>query len=378
MMNTKKKIMFAYLRTGGGHLAPARALSNYINAEIPQTAATVLVDGLEKSNAFSKLVIEDGYRFLQNKANKLYEFIYLVHKIKLIARISTFLVSINTKKYLAEIVEKEKPDTIVILHFFLIRPIKSIVKDSGRKIEVVSVVTDPFTPHPLWFLDKEQKFVVFSDQLKEHCIRVGIPELNLKVLPFVIDQKYSKLADEKNKEVLRTMFGFANKKIILILGGGDGMPNGEKIVKKLLRLNGKIEIAFVAGKNKEMFNNISLLKSRNNIDKLKVFAFVDHIYELISISDIIITKCGASTLMEILLSQKVPVVNRYLWEQEKGNVDFLLTYKMGIYERQIGKLVEEVERLIDNKDYYDKYVGNIVKRNITNGVGEVAEYILNL
>ncbi len=377
-MTTKKKIMFAYLRTGGGHLAPARALSNYINAEMPLTAATVLVDGLEKSNAFSKLVIEDGYRFLQNKANRLYEFIYLVHKIKPMAWISTLLMSINTKKYLSEMIKNEKPDTIVILHFFLIRPIKSIVKNSGRKIEVVSVVTDPFTPHPLWFLDKEQKFVVFSDRLKVHCIRVGIPEMNLKVLPFVVDQKYSKLADEKNKEALRTTFGFTNKKIVLILGGGDGMPNGEKIVKKLLRLSGKIEIAFVAGKNKEMFNNISLMKKKNSIERLKLFGFVDHIYELISVSDIIITKCGASTLMEILLSQKVPVVNRYLWEQEKGNVDFLLRHKMGIYERRIEKLAEEVERLIDDKDYYTKYVNNIVKQDITNGVGEAAEYILSL
>ena len=377
-MNTKKKIMFAYLRTGGGHLAPARALSNYINAEMSLTAATVLVDGLEKSNAFSKLVIEDGYRFLQNKANRLYEFIYLVHKIKPIAWISTLLMSINTKKYLSEMIKNEKPDTIVILHFFLIRPIKSIVKNSGRKIEVVSVVTDPFTPHPLWFLDKEQRFVIFSNELKKHCLRIGIPEKNLKVLPFVVDQKYSKLADEKNKEALRTTFGFTNKKIVLILGGGDGMPGGEKIVRSLLKLNGKIEIAFVAGKNKEMFNNISLMKKKNSIERLKLFGFVDHIYELISVSDIIITKCGASTLMEILLSQKVPVVNRYLWEQEKGNVDFLLRHKMGIYERRIEKLVEEVERLIDEKDYYNEYVNNIVKQDITNGVVKVAEYILSL
>ncbi len=377
-MNTKKKVMFAYLRTGGGHLAPARALSNYINAEMSLTAATVLVDGLEKSNAFSKLVIEDGYRFLQNKANRLYEFIYLVHKIKPIAWISTLLMSINTKKYLSEMIKNEKPDTIVILHFFLIRPIKSIVKNSGRKIEVVSVVTDPFTPHPLWFLDKEQRFVIFSNELKKHCLRIGIPEKNLKVLPFVIDQKYSKLADEKNKEALRATFGFTNKKIVLILGGGDGMPGGEKIVRSLLKLNGKIEIAFVAGKNKEMFNNISLMKKKNSIERLKLFGFVDHIYELISVSDIIITKCGASTLMEILLSQKVPVVNRYLWEQEKGNVDFLLRHKMGIYERRIEKLAEEVERLIDEKDYYTKYVNNIVKQDITNGVGKVAEYILSL
>lgn len=370
--------MFVYLKTGGGHLAPARALSNYMNSADPQSVETVLVDGLENSIGFTKLVIEDGYRFLQNRAKWLYEFIYLVHKIKLIAIIGSFLVYLNTKKYLSEMIEKEKPDTIVILHFFLIKPVKEIVKNSKRNISVISVVTDPFTPHPLWFLDKEQKFVVFSDELKKQCLKIGVQEKNLKVLPFVIDPKYSRVANEKSKEEFRAMFGFTNKKTVLIIGGGDGMPNGERILKGLLRLNGKIEIAFVAGKNKEMFNSVSLLKKKNNIEKLKVFGFVDHIYELISISNIIITKCGASTLMEILLSQKVPVVNRYLWEQEKGNVDYLLSYKMGIYQPQIEKLVEEVERLIDEKDYYNEYVSNIIKQKITNGVAEVAEYILGL
>ncbi len=377
-MTSKKKIMFVYLKTGGGHLAPARAISNYMNAEKPHLAETVLVDGLKQSSSFVRLTIEDGYRFLQNKARRLYEFIYLIHKIKLIARISIFLVAQNTKKYLAEMIEKEKPDTIVILHFFLIKPVNHFIKNCNRNIEVVSIVTDPFTPHPLWFADKKQKFVVFSSQLKEHCIGLGIPEMNLKILPFAIDQKYSTLAGEKYKEGLKTTFGFTNKKLVLILGGGDGMPNGEKIVKNLLGLNGKIEIALVAGKNKEMFNNISALKKKNNIDKLKLFGFVDHIYELISIADIVITKCGASTLMEILLSRKIPVVNRYLWEQEKGNIDYMLTHKMGIYERQTEKLVGEVQRLIDDKDYYDEYISNIVKQNITNGVTEVAEYILGL
>lgn len=377
-MLNKKKILFVYLKTGGGHLAPARALSNYINAAAPTQAETVLVDGLEKSSAFSKLIIEDGYRFLQNKANWLYEFIYLIHKIKLIAWLSAFLVSINTKKHLAEMIAKEKPDTIVVLHFFLIQPIRDIVKVSKSDIEIVSVVTDPFTPHPLWFLDKKQKFVISSDELKAYCVSIGIEKNNLKVLPFVIDQKYSKLANEKSKQALRTRFGFTDKKIVLIVGGGDGMPNGEKILKELLLLNGKIEIAFVAGKNNEMFNNVSQLKSKNNLDKLKLFGFVNYIYELISVSDIIITKCGASTLMEILLSKKVPVVNRYLWEQEKGNVDYLLKHKMGIYEQRIDKLVIEVERLVDEKDYYNEYVENIEKAKIRNGVSDVAEYILGL
>jgi len=44
----------------------------------------------------------------------------------------------------------------------------------------------------------------------------------------------------------------------------------------------------------------------------------DFIYELINISDVVLTKCGASTIMENINLKKVPVVNDYIWEQEQG------------------------------------------------------------
>jgi processive 1,2-diacylglycerol beta-glucosyltransferase/1,2-diacylglycerol 3-beta-galactosyltransferase len=37
---------------------------------------------------------------------------------------------------------------------------------------------------------------------------------------------------------------------------------------------------------------------------------------------LLFSKCGASTFMEILLSKKIPIITDYIWEQEKGNVDY--------------------------------------------------------
>ena len=94
-------------------------------------------------------------------------------------------------------------------------------------------------------------------------------------------------------------------------------------MKRLLKSNLKSEIGIVCGKNEVLQKGAENLKQKYKAKHLTIYGYVDFIYELINISDVVLTKCGASTIMEILNLKKVPVVNDYIWEQEQGNVDYL-------------------------------------------------------
>jgi len=371
----KKKILFLYLKTGGGHEAPARAIAKYLNKYKSDEIETILFDGFEKSKRIAKLIVVDGYRFLQNNAKWIFEFIYAVHKIKLVSEISAYLVSINTQKYLHETILKEKPDKIVILHFFLIKPVYNILKSDKLNIPVITVVTDPYTAHPLWFLNKDQNFIVFSRQLKDKLIRDGIKEKNINVFPFILDEKFSKRAAPDDIAVYKKKYEIKSSDVLLVLGGGDGIPHGLAILNNMLKLKIDFEVLIVCGKDKKLYDDAVKLKEKLNDTRLKVFGFVDFVYELISVSDVIISKCGASTFMEILLSRKVPIINSYIWEQEKGNVVFLVENELGIYEKNIFRLPEIVKQLFQNKSLIEKYKNNNEKMNLVNGADQVAEFI---
>jgi processive 1,2-diacylglycerol beta-glucosyltransferase/1,2-diacylglycerol 3-beta-galactosyltransferase len=371
----KKKILFLYLKTGGGHEAPARAIAKYLNKHKNDEIETILFDGFEKSKRIAKLIVVDGYRFLQNNAKWIFELIYAVHKIRIVSEISAYLVSINTQKYLDETILKEKPDKIVILHFFLIKPVYNILKSNKLNIPVVTVVTDPYSAHPLWFLNKNQNFIVFSQQLKDKLIRDGIKETNINVFPFILDEKFSKRATLDEIVVYKKKYGIQSSDVLLVLGGGDGIPHGLAILNNMLKLKIDFEVLIVCGKDKKLYDEAIRLKEKLNDTRLKVFGFVDFVYELISVSDVIISKCGASTFMEILLSRKVPIINSYIWEQEKGNVVFLVENELGIYEKNIFRLPEIVKQLFQNKNLIEKYKNNIEKMNLVNGADQVAEFI---
>jgi len=372
-MSTKKKHLFVYLKTGGGHLAPAKAIFNYMNIHFSDVAEPQLIYGFEKTPRWVQFIIEDGYRMLQYTGKWFFEFLYAINKIPLIARITCNLISPFMKKYLEEVILKEQPDKIVIFHFFCIIPVFKILKKNKLSILVQTVITDPFTPHPMWFLEKKQNFIVFSKDLEEKIIRKK-KDYTVKSFPFVIDDKFSKSLSSDEIISVKKRFEYdLAKKMILVLGGGDGIPKGEKILEQILKTNIDAEIGLVCGKNEVLQKGVENLKKKYKAEHLKIYSYVDFIYELINISDVVITKCGASTIMEILNLKKVPVVNDYIWEQEQGNVDYLIEKKLGIYEPKIEKLPGVIKNLLEDEEFYSIYRDNILKEKIYNGVKDVAK-----
>ncbi len=373
-----EKYMFFYLKTGSGHLSTAKSVAEKMQNEQNVNVEIILADGLSESKTFIKKILEDGYKSSVNKAVWTYEFLYALHKIKMVSKITASIISHIVKRGIEKQILETKPLKIAVFHFFLVKPIAEIIKKHKLEIPIITVVTDPFTAHPIWFLQKNQNYLVFSESLKQKCINNGISENNLQVFPFPLNNKYSQNLSEFEKERIRLIHGFElNSKMILIIGGGDGMPRGMKILKNIMIKNVDAEIAIVCGKNARLYNQAMNLKNQFGLNRLKVFGFIDFVYSLIGISDVVITKCGPSTIMEILLMGKVPVINNYIWEQEKGNMEFVCQRHMGIMEKKIDRLPDLLHRLVTDNDFYNSIAGNIKNATLSNGICQVSDYILN-
>jgi len=374
----QKKHLFLYLKTGGGHLAPARSLANYIHTQHGDKATVNLYDGFNGVNGWVKAIIEDGYRQSQSKAVWVFEALYAFNKIPFVAHLTAMIVSFFVLPHLQNQILKDRPQRIVVFHFFLIRPVMKIIKKNGLDIPVLVVVTDPFTAHPIWFLDKRPRFIVFSDRLRDYCVKkVGLHESSIKVFPFILDEKFTRPLPAVLARSMKENLGFdPDKRLVLILGGGDGIPRGKKILRKFLLHNPGAEVAIVCGKNQELYKKAWKIKSKHQFEGLKIYGFVDFVYELINMADVVVTKCGASTFMEILISGKVPIINNYIWEQEKGNMEFVCQNAMGIYEKDLSRLPLRINELIADHQVYNVYKSNIEKQKLVNGTPLVSEFII--
>lgn len=376
-MDMQKNYLFLYLKTGGGHLAPARSLANYIHSRHGGKAKVTLLDGFTGVSKGIKAIVEDGYRQSQAKAVWIFETLYAFNKIPLVAFLTSVLLNYYIKPHLRKQILAHKPDKIVVFHFFLIRPVMQIVKQYMPDTPVKVVVTDPYTAHPIWFLDKRPEFIVFSDQVKQCGERKKVPSDHIKVFPFILDEKFTRPLAPLLSRAMKENLGFEpNKRLILILGGADGIPKGKKILKSFLKNSPAAEVAIVCGNNNALYNKAWKLKTKYNFDALKIYGYIDFVYELINIADVVVTKCGASTFMEVLMSGKVPVISNYIWEQEKGNKDFVCNNAMGIYEKKIDKLSVRINELIYNPHIYNLYKSNIERQQLVNGTPLVSSYLV--
>jgi len=377
-MERMEKYMFLYLKTGGGHYAPAKAIAETIRNSRDTDIKVILHDGLTGTRPYVRKFIQDGYKNSVNRALWSFEMLYAISKIKPVTKISTEIAAYFIKPSISDVILKEKPDKIIIYHHLMIRPVNDILRENNINTPVVVVVTDPFSAPSGWFLLENQNYIVFSDTLKAKCIKNGIRSKSIQVFPFVLDRKFSTTLDNKTKRRVRKEMGFReDSKIILIMGGGDGMPRGKKIFRSLISSGIDAEIAVVCGRDKYLFKQLSELKEEYKLDNTRIFGFIDFTYSLLQISDVVITKAGSSVCMEILLAEKVQIINNYIWEQEKGNMEFICKGGMGIYEKNPRQLPDLVKKLFTYKEFYELMTTNIRKKMIRNGVDQVSEYIMN-
>src|SRR5208283_3315854 len=133
----KPKYLLLYLKTGGGHLAPAKSVCTFLQEQYEKQVDPTLVDGFEKAPKFVRLVVEDGYRFLQTKAQWIYKFLYLTNKARFIAQFNSAIISFFVKPFFKELILQERPEKIVIFHFFLIKPIHDVLRELDISIPVM-------------------------------------------------------------------------------------------------------------------------------------------------------------------------------------------------------------------------------------------------
>ena len=377
----REKILLLYLKTGGGHLAAARSLEKNIRERhSPEEVDVVLLDPLPTGKSFWKAFFLKGYGLTSNRFRFMWVGAYELTRIKVLNRFWTFVMIYLFSSNIANAVENEGITKIVFLHPLLIAPTRFVLRRIGRRIPAITVVLDPFTGHNFWFQHRSDPVIVFSDKLAREAVDIwNFPPRLVHTFPIILRKEFSgkPLSPERIEEI-KVERGFTSgKRIVLLAGGGEGLPNGERYTEALLRSSIDAELAVVCGKDALMKKNLERIAKRYPERAVHVYGFIDFMFELMNISDIIVSKGGPATVLEALMLQKPLIVSQYVFGQEKGNVDFVKRERVGIYASDPKDIVAHIERLVENPAIYQKYRDRIRALKLRNGTSEIADFILS-
>ncbi len=375
----RERILFLYLSTGAGHISAARALADTIlERHGPDEVEVYLLDGIPQGDKFQRSVIEKGYMYLSSRFPLLWTGVYEFTRMQWVMHLQTAPMTNHSWKHIRRFIEEKQITRIVVVHFLLVRSIARFFRRTKRRIPALTIVTDPFTIHPMWFFLQFMRVVVFSGMAKHAAhTRYGYPPSMIKILPPVLNRKYNKILDHDRILELKAEYGFTpGKKLILITSGGEGIARGIDYVKAIRKREVDVEIAFVCGKNRELKRAAERVAARFPGHVTRVYGFVDFMYELMNMADLVITKAGPATVLEALILGKPLIVTKYIYGQERGNMEYVVQNRLGYYLPRPDAVGERVKWLIDNPEKLTEITRHVLSSPIRNGTDQIADYIM--
>ncbi len=374
-----QRILYLYLNTGGGHISGARALKAGMENLFPGKAEGHLLHGYPPRLVLDRLVMEQGYSLAINHFMPGYLLVYKLAELRPLISLSQETTAQACAGYIASHIRRLGITKVVCLHFILEKAARDAIRQVDPAIPLVTVVMDPFSVPPIWFGVKDQEFCVFSERARRSALDEGVAPERVRVFPLMLRKEFERPRPPGEIPELKRRYGFdPDRPLLLLAGGGDGLPRSDRIVREALKDGFEGQIAVVCGKNMLLRRRLRDLRSRLGARDLKIYGFVDFMADLMAMADCVVTKAGPATVMETLALRKPLILSCYVRNQEKGNVQYVTSNKVGWYLTEPSDIVGKTREIFGKPELRRELEGRIAGLGIRNGLSDLARHIFEL
>ena len=396
------KILFLSSDTGGGHRASAEALANQFQRLYPGTNYDLLDIWSDIDSSWPYNSIKDAYKSLSSSPWK-WRTLYHVSNTAVYAKFADMHSYYMNEEMIREKIEEYNPDVVVSVHptmnYIPLFSTRRLAEKFDKEIPFFTVVTDFGSGHCTWFNKDVDRMYLASEPIKAIAQkRGGVPDEKIVMSGLPIRYDFAAQADamgdrttdkgKAHQQKVREQLSIdTNKRMILVMGGGEGVGSLSDIVNELyakLRTQGvDATICVVCGRNEQLksdletrcwdtvvsqsLNSYESLKSRvvtkilsahasrsrriqaaldsaaakaakgkdvadvpGNVDVIPL-GFTTNMAEYMVAADVLVTKAGPGTIAEAAAVGLPIMVTSHLPGQEAGNVDIVLDGGFGDY-----------------------------------------------
>lgn len=351
----KKRILVMYARYGSGHKTIATYVANYIK-EHNNDVDVMLLDMTEYANGIGKFSVKIMDFVTRYRPERLFDTCYeiLDHKLPSIGH-NKFAKKSYDNKNLRKVISEFNPDVTVSSHFYCSSIITYYNSINLINSKLLTIITD-YRTHEWWTRNhkKENGFIVGNEMVRQELISRGIDGKKVYAygLPLNINE-INRLDDEE--KILKRYNLSGTRKIYLFFGGSTaGSMYYYDYFKTIAKLNINADIVFVSGKNAKLKNKCEEYVKEKNIKNIRVLGFTNDVFNLMKISDLVISKPGGATVTECLEMHRPMLLVPGLGGQEKYNAKFISKKKYGIRVKNLLMFKIWIKRLEENPELITK------------------------
>lgn len=337
------KVVVTHVPAGSGHEQAAGAVAFSLSTLAPEVSV-VLLNALDGMDGAYQWTFTRGYLGMVNRWPAVWGAAYGLADWKPLRRLAQTLHRISNAwhgRAFESILLSHRPDVIVGTHFFPME-VAGFLKRSGRlSARLITVVTD-FLPHSVWVAPGIDRYVVASASTKEDLARRGVPESRIQVLGIPIDPRFGQPSERR---ALAGKLGLDPERFtVLVASGGFGTGPVFDLVRSLNRVREPMQVLVVSGKNPDLFQRLEKMRS-SFPHTMKVYGFVSNMHELMSVSDIMVSKPGGLSCAEAMAEGLPLLLVAAIPGQESRNARIMVRMGTALevpQPRRLPSLIEEL------------------------------------
>lgn len=373
-----EKILILYGSYGGGHKSAANAIKQHIENNYKEKQVE-MIDCVEYISKIINKITTGAYNQMAKKAPWAWKKVYFNSEKGLLSKISNGTNALMSKK-LYKLIRKENPDIIISTHPFATQMTGRLKRKGKIKCKISTILTD-FEIHNQWLQENEyiNNYFVAHSGMKESMIKKGINPSKIFVTGIPMSERF--LENFDRQEILKEFGLEENKTTILFFGGGEmglGKDKTCEILKTLVEEFPNVQTVAISGKNEVMqqaFNKI--VNDSNSNNRVKILDYTKKVPELMSVSNLVITKPGGLTTTESLASGLPMIIINPIPGQEEQNAEFLEKRKVGVWLKKEDNVKEVLQSVINSKEKLEEMKKNIQGLANKRSTHDICEIILN-
>jgi 1,2-diacylglycerol 3-beta-galactosyltransferase len=339
-INKKRRILFLFSDTGGGHRSAAEAIIEALEMKYSGVIETEMVDIFKDYSPLPFKYMPDLYP----KMVRLPQAWELGYHLSDGRRRSRFLVTSSwpyVRNSIRNMVKQHPSDLIVSVHPIAIAPTLRALGESRPPF--ITVVTDLVTGHAFWFNPKVDLCILPTEPARQRAIRYGLPDKKTRVVGLPVAYRFCQPVG--NKMEIRKELGWPQEfPVAILVGGGEGMGPLQTVAETIAGANLPLTLVVITGRNEKLFTR---LQSRNWPLPTFIYGFVHQMPEFMRAADILITKAGPGTISEALNAHLPMVLYSRLPGQEEGNVSYVVSQGAGVWAPKTDQLIQTLKTWID-------------------------------
>jgi processive 1,2-diacylglycerol beta-glucosyltransferase len=294
------------------------------------------------ASIFSK-VVADGYIGMVKTVPQVYSYIY--DRAERATHVPAFrrYVSQYTAANLRKLVDERKPDLVVCTHAFPCGVMSEYKRQFDPDLPVVGIVTD-FVVHPFWIYTNVDAYSVATPEMRAALMSRGVRDERIVVSGIPIDTRFG--TNGRTADQMREALDLPrDRRIVLVMGGGVGIGPLDKVLRALGGVDVPLCAVVIVGRNKGLERKVVAAAERTPYP-VRVFGFVDNVFDYMHASDVLLSKPGGLTSSEALAARVPMVLVKPLPGQEERNTRYLVSRRAAVRPRGEAALAEAVRELL--------------------------------